>query len=152
MLQRCCLFYVLFLIIPFVSCSSSVRFSDEKKDSSLTADYSSYKDYSVLEQAEGVASYYGKKFHAKKTSSGEVYDMNGMTASHKVYPFGTIVRVTNLKNGLQTIVKINDRLPKKSKRVIDLSVKAAETLDFIKRGITKVRLEVLEWGGTKKQE
>lgn len=138
---------LIFLIIPFVACSSSVKFSSVKADSTICDSlYEIYKDSTVLEEVEGLASYYGKKFHNRKTSSGEIYDMHEMSASHKTYPFGTIVRITNLFNDSTVIVKVNDRLPKKSKRTIDLSVKAAEMLDFIKKGITKVKLEVLKWG------
>jgi len=146
-LKRRHLLYVIFLIVPLAACSASVKFSSSQTDSTIQAvSYEIYQDSTVLEEVEGIASYYGKKFHSKKTSSGEIYDMQALSASHKSYPFGTIVRVTNLFNGLKAIVKINDRLPKKSKRTIDLSVKAAELLDFIKRGITKVKLEVLKWG------
>lgn len=89
----------------------------------------------------GVASYYASKFNGRRTSSGEIFRSDSLTAAHKTLPFGTLVRVTNLKNDSVVIVKINDRLPKSSKRVIDLTYHAAKQLNFIRAGITKVTLE-----------
>jgi rare lipoprotein A len=101
-------------------------------------------DEERLKIQEGVASYYGKRFHNRKTASGEIFDMRELTAAHKDLPFGTQLKVTNLKNGKEVWVRINDRLPKTSKRVIDLSKGAAEELEMVRDGITKVRLEVTE--------
>lgn len=95
-----------------------------------------------LKIQEGVASFYGKKFHLRKTANGEIYDMRELTAAHKYLPFGTMLKVTNLKNGQEVWVRINDRLPQSSKRIIDLSRGAAEQLDMIRDGIVKVRVEV----------
>ena len=95
---------------------------------------------------EGLASFYGKGFDGRKTSSGEVFDMNKLTAAHRTYPFGTIIRVTNLKNGDQVDLKINDRGPVKPERIIDLSYGAAKAIGLDKLGLARVRLEVLEWG------
>lgn len=89
----------------------------------------------------GIASWYGKKFEGRRTSSGEIFRPDSLTAAHKTLPFGTLVRVTNLKNDSVIIVKINDRLPKKSKRCIDLSSGAAKRLGFLRAGLTEVRLE-----------
>jgi|GEM_PF-2935554 len=101
-------------------------------------------DEERLKIQEGVASYYGKRFHNRKTASGEIFDMRELTAAHKYLPFGTQLKVTNLKNGKEVWVRINDRLPQSSKRVIDLSRGAAEALDMVRDGITKVRIEVSE--------
>lgn len=89
----------------------------------------------------GEASWYGKAFHGRLTSSGERFHMDSLTAAHKTLPFGTLVRVTNLKNDLVLIVKITDRLPKSSKRCIDLSSGSAKRLGFLRAGITQVKLE-----------
>ena len=97
-----------------------------------------------LKIQEGTASYYGKKFHMRKTASGEVYQITDMTAAHKNLPFGTILKVTNLKNGREVIVRINDRLPGSSKRVIDLSKAAADEIDMVRDGLAKVKIEVLD--------
>lgn len=90
---------------------------------------------------EGVASWYGKDFHGKKTSNGEIYDMYGMTAAHKVLPFGTRLRVTNLENGKSIEVRVNDRGPFVAERIIDLTHRGAERIDMIGPGTARVRLE-----------
>lgn len=90
---------------------------------------------------EGIASWYGKDFHGKTTSNGEVYNMYGMTAAHKVLPFGTQLRVTNLDNGKSIMVRVNDRGPFVANRIIDLTKSGAEQLDMIGPGTAKVRLE-----------
>ncbi|MDP2385414.1 MAG: septal ring lytic transglycosylase RlpA family protein [Bacteroidota bacterium] len=91
----------------------------------------------------GVASYYHQKFNGRKTSNGEIFQNTGLTAAHKTLPLGTWVRVTNLKNDSVVVVKVNDRLPKYSKRTIDLTVTAAKQLNFIRAGLTKVKIEVI---------
>jgi rare lipoprotein A len=91
----------------------------------------------------GVASYYAHKFHGRRTASGETYDENQLTAAHRTLPFGTVVRVTNLGNGRSVTVRINDRGPWVKDRIIDLSYRAARELDFIRRGLTRVELEVI---------
>jgi rare lipoprotein A len=104
----------------------------------------------VLEVREGLASYYGEAFHGKRTASGAPFDMRAMVAAHPSYPFGTIVRVTNLSNGRTAQVRILDRGPASGPRaagvVIDVSYGAAEALGFVQQGRTRVRLEVLRWG------
>lgn len=92
----------------------------------------------------GVASYYHNKFNGRKTASGEIFSNTKMTAAHKTLPLGTWVKVTNLKNDSVVVVKVNDRLPKTSKRSIDLAVAAAEKLNFIRAGLTKVRIEIVD--------
>jgi rare lipoprotein A len=89
----------------------------------------------------GHASYYANKFQGRKTSSGEIFSNNKFTAAHSSLPFGTIVRVTNLDNDSIVYVKINDRLPKKATRLLDLTKKAAKDLNFIRKGTTQVILE-----------
>jgi rare lipoprotein A len=91
----------------------------------------------------GVASWYGKDFHGKKTSSGEIYNMYDMTAAHKILPLGTYVRVKNLKNNRVIDVRINDRGPFVSGRVIDLSYTAAKKLDIIGPGTETVEVVAL---------
>ena len=91
---------------------------------------------------EGVASWYGPGYHGKKTSSGEVFDQDEMTAAHMTFAFGTRVRVTMLSNGRSVVVRINDRFPN-AKRVIDLSRGAARQIGLIGPGTGRVRLEVV---------
>ncbi|MEO0198980.1 MAG: septal ring lytic transglycosylase RlpA family protein [candidate division WOR-3 bacterium] len=93
----------------------------------------------------GMASYYGREFKGKKTASGEVYDPQKLTAAHPALPFNTYVKVTNLENGRSVILRINDRGPNKKSRIIDVSEKAAEILDFKNKGTTKVKVEVISW-------
>jgi len=93
---------------------------------------------------EGVASWYGKRFHKKRTASGERYNMHDLTAAHRTLPLDTIVRVTNLTNHRTVVVRVNDRGPFKHGRVIDLSESAAEALGMMQRGIAPVLVEVYD--------
>jgi rare lipoprotein A len=97
----------------------------------------------------GTASYYSNNFNGKKTANGEIYSHKKMTAACNVLPLGTWIRVTNLRNGKSVVVKTNDRLHSKMKRVVDLSREAAEKLGYVKSGLTRVRVEVI---GKKKPE
>ena len=106
------------------------------------------KTYRVEPSAEGyredgVSSWYGAKFHGRRTSSGEPFDMYQLTAAHRSLPIPVFARVTNLRNGLSTIVKINDRGPFHEDRMIDLSYAAAVKLDFHNSGTARVRVEAL---------
>jgi rare lipoprotein A len=94
----------------------------------------------------GTASYYGKKFHGRKTSNGERFHVDSLTAAHKILPFGTRLRVTNLKNGLSVILRVNDRLPSNSKRQIDLSMESARRLEMLRDGLAQVRIEAVDLG------
>ncbi|MEN8188987.1 MAG: septal ring lytic transglycosylase RlpA family protein [Thermodesulfobacteriota bacterium] len=91
----------------------------------------------------GVASWYGPKFHGRKTSNGETYNMHKLTAAHKLLPMGTVVLVKNLANGREVTVRINDRGPFAKKRIIDLSNLAAKKLDIIRSGTAKVEVIAL---------
>jgi rare lipoprotein A len=107
--------------------------------------------YYVLASADGyiergVASWYGPSFHGGNTSSGEPYDMYGMTAAHKTLPLPTYARVTNLKNGRSIVVRINDRGPFVANRLIDLSYSAAVRLDMTREGTTLVEVRALTPG------
>ena len=92
---------------------------------------------------EGVASWYGVPFNGHRTSNGEIYDMHLFTAAHRTLPFGATVRVTNLANGMQTQVRINDRGPFVANRVIDLSLSAAQAIGMVGPGTAPVRLEMI---------
>lgn len=97
----------------------------------------------VLESHVGLASWYGPGFHGRRTASGTRFDRAALTAAHPSLPFGSRVRVTNLANGRSVVVLINDRGPYVKPRIIDLSQGAAEKLDFLDDGITRVRVELL---------
>lgn len=94
----------------------------------------------------GFASWYGKKYHGRTTASGERYDMNRLTAAHRTLPFGTRVRVTNLENGREVEVRINDRGPFRNNRILDLSYAAAQELLMVEQGVIRVQIVVLELG------
>lgn len=97
----------------------------------------------------GIASWYGKYFHGRKTANGETYNMYSISAAHKTLPFGTWVNVKDLENGKTLLVRINDRGPFVKGRIIDLSLGAAKKLDMAEKGIAKVRIKVVKWGNTK---
>lgn len=125
---------LLFLFMTLlISCSSSIRYTNDGNES-------------FLETEIGIASYYADEFNGKKTASGEIYNMDKLTAAHPDYPFNTIVKVTNSKNGLSVEVRINDRMPPFKNRIIDLSLEAAKQIDMIRAGIQEVKIEVLKWG------
>jgi rare lipoprotein A len=97
----------------------------------------------------GTASFYANSFNGKKTANGETFSQKKMTAACNVLPLGTWIRVTNLRNGRSVLVRTNDRLHARMKRVVDLSRSAAEKLNYVKSGLTRVKVEVL---GKKKPE
>lgn len=93
-------------------------------------------------QERGLASWYGKKYHGRKTANGERFDMRSVSAAHRTLPFGTVVKVTNLENGRSLKVRINDRGPFVDGRIIDLSHKAAKKLGMVEAGVVRVKLVV----------
>jgi rare lipoprotein A len=95
---------------------------------------------------KGISSYYGPKFHGKLTANGEIFDMYGVTAAHKKFPFNTMVRVTNENNGKSLMIRINDRGPYVDGRILDCSFGAAKKLGFVGEGTAPVKIEILEWG------
>ncbi|MDN2481784.1 septal ring lytic transglycosylase RlpA family protein [Vibrio agarivorans] len=106
------------------------------------------QDYTIVKDAKGFtekgkASWYGKKFHGHLTSNGEIYDMYSMTAAHKTLPLPSYVKVTNVDNGKQTIVRVNDRGPFHEGRIIDLSYAAAHKLGVVQSGVANVEIEVI---------
>jgi rare lipoprotein A len=100
----------------------------------------SYQPY----KERGIASWYGKRFHGKKTSNGEIYDMYSMTAAHTILPLPSYAKVTNPANGRWVIVRVNDRGPFKHSRIIDLSYAAANKLGYVNKGSTLVEVEAID--------
>lgn len=92
----------------------------------------------------GLASYYANKFHGRKTANGETYKHEVFSAACNAFPLNTWLKVTNLKNNRSVIVRINDRLHAKNKRLLDLSKYAAEKLGYVSRGVARVKVEVLK--------
>lgn len=151
------------VIITLAACTFGVPIGQKPVDNGNTSQLkksksgnpSSYvvmgKRYYVLDSSQGfvqrgLASWYGKKFHGRKTSSGEVYNMYAMTAAHKTLPLPTFVRVENLNNGRSIVVKVNDRGPFVSDRIIDLSYAAAEKLGVIGPGTARVEVSAVNSG------
>ncbi|WP_438970864.1 septal ring lytic transglycosylase RlpA family protein [Methylophaga sp.] len=115
------------------------------------------RNYYTLTSAEGyrekgIASWYGTKFHGRRTSSGEIYDMYAMTAAHKTLPLPSYVEVTNLENGRRVIVKVNDRGPFHDNRLIDLSYSAATKLGIVAKGTGLVEVRVITPGKLQKTD
>ena len=92
----------------------------------------------------GTASYYGEKFHGRKTANGETFNMYKLTAAHRVLPLGTVIRVTHLTNGRRVVVKVNDRGPFIEGRVLDLSFAAALELEMVAAGTAEVMIEIVQ--------
>jgi len=166
-------FTLLFIVFSMSACSTRGKgvyrhtaysepknYSSDKYEHSATMDKKTYshptmrpytirgiKYYptvvSVGDIFKGNASWYGPDFDGKLTSNGEIYNMHAMTAAHKTLPMNTIVKVTNLSNGLSTVVRINDRGPFIATRIIDLSNKAAHKIDMVGTGTAPVKLEIL---------
>ena len=91
-------------------------------------------------QSTGLATFYGKKFNNRKTASGIIYNKDSMVCAHRTYPFGTILRVKNIHNNKEVIVKVIDRGPFAKKRIIDLSHAAAKELDMVNKGVISVQI------------
>lgn len=120
------LFYLPIFLFLLSSCASAPR-----------------KTYSIGYHEAGLASWYGKDFHGRPTSSGEVYDMFGLSAAHKTLPLGSLLRVTEIQSGRAVEVKVNDRGPFVGDRILDLSFGAAKVLGFEERGLAKVEIEIV---------
>lgn len=102
-----------------------------------------YPSYDPRYDRTGIASWYGPKFHGRPTANGERFDMNGVSAAHPTLPLPSRVRVTNLENGRQLVVRVNDRGPFVDGRLIDLSRRGAQLLGFYRKGLARVRVEYL---------
>ncbi len=126
---------LLALILLLSSCSSTVFYTRSNNQS---------EKFSKNFVEEGLASYYSDEFVGRTTANGEIYNPVLLTAAHRSLPFGTKVKVTNLKNSREVIVIINDRGPFVQGRIIDLSKQAAKILDFLQDGIVRVRIESVE--------
>ncbi len=99
----------------------------------------------IKKEFYGIASFYHNMFEGRLTSNGEIFSQKKLTCAHKTLPHNTFLRITNLGNDKTVIVKVNDRLPPNSKRTVDLTYRAAKQLDFIKKGLAKVKIEILDY-------
>lgn len=119
-----------------------IDFSDELPLEIEADDYASILEEEGLELEEGVASYYGYELAGRPTASGEIFDPEGLTAAHPSLPIGTVVKVTNVRNGKSVVVRINDRGPFTAGRIIDLSRGAAGIIGMIRAGTASVKLHL----------
>ena len=136
------------IMIGLVGCGPTIAYGDYiNSDGMSRKQIEAIKDHPKVQI--GIASYYGRKFHKKRTANGEIFNMYKVSAAHKTYPLGTKVKVTNLENGKSIKLTINDRGPYVKGRIIDLSYKAARKIGFVNQGTTKVRIDVIRLGDNK---
>ncbi|HXW10637.1 MAG TPA: septal ring lytic transglycosylase RlpA family protein [Steroidobacteraceae bacterium] len=107
----------------------------------LALDRTVLRGFSAVQ--EGLVSWYGAAFHDRPTASGERFDSDGYTMAHPTLPFGTAVKVTNLRNGRSVVVRVNDRGPHVGQRIADLSRAAAAQIGMLRRGVVRARIEVV---------
>jgi peptidoglycan lytic transglycosylase len=154
--KRATICVVLAFTLYLIGCSAATRFTNSGRESGPSAGNvprgtpTASSSGRALLTVEGIASYYSYGFDKKKTSSGEIFNKDALTAAHREFPFGTVLRVTNLSNGEDVVVTVNDRGPVDKSRIIDLSEGAAREIGMIQDGTTKVRIEVLKWGQSPK--
>jgi rare lipoprotein A (peptidoglycan hydrolase) len=122
-----------------------VRTMDLPNGQSPSASFSLVYDIGAQRYYNGISSFYGKQFHGKKTSSGETFNMNGLSAAHKTLPLGSMIKVTNPENGKSVVVKVNDRGPFVKGRDLDLSYGAAKKIGLDKKGTATVEIESLRF-------
>ena len=141
------IFFILLLFPITIAMNTQSNYQIEAKETEITK-----QGTTKNQQEHGKASYYGSNYGTnRKTASGKPYDKKKLTAAHKTLPFGTIVRVTNKKNGKTVDVEINDRGPFIKGRVIDLSVAAAQELDMMDSGVISVSVDIIEVPGEKQE-
>lgn len=130
-----------FLItLSLISCASSNKIS-------ISDNVIKQKEPNAVGDLQyGVSSYYAEKFHGRRTANGEIYDMYGISGAHQTLPLNTIVKITNLENNKELVVRVNDRGPFIKNRIFDCSYGAAVKLEFISKGTAIVKVEVLEIG------
>jgi peptidoglycan lytic transglycosylase len=142
------LFFGIFLCIS-AGCSQKICKVAPETKGSYTIRGKTYRPLKSVSHAfnqKGTASWYGPGFHGRKTASGEVYNMHALTAAHCTLPLDTLLKVTNLRNNREVIVRVNDRGPFVGDRMLDLSKAAADHLGMVKDGIAPVRIAVLPGG------
>ena len=139
------LLFLIFSLGLFLDCSHSNNVRNKlDQDGNIRDNYRKDRESpAMLETYIGYASYYADEFHGRLTASGEVFDMNELTAAHRTLPFGTICRVTNLKNEKSVVVRINDRGPFVENRILDLSRAAAKAIGAISSGVVQIKLEII---------
>lgn len=142
---------IAFVGFTIVKSDNNIKIEEEFGDESLIADEETNLVNTTMvdfiSKGEMKASWYGPKFHGKSTANGEVYDQMAFTAAHKSLKFGTLLRLTNIKNGKSVVVRINDRGPYIHGRDLDLSKAAAESLEMMNPGVIKIKVEEIRIKG-----
>ena len=145
------LIVTLFISLPIKAYNNKTSENVKKAEKKAKASENDVNTEIVKEELDkysyfqtGTASFYGGKWHGRKTANGEIFDTYKLTAAHKTLPFGTKVKVTNLNNGKSVVVRINNRGPYVKGRVIDLSQAAFSKIENMSRGVTKVKLEIIK--------
>jgi rare lipoprotein A len=133
--------FIFFIVVLLAAMETKAQDASSEPATADTATVAVKKKSKTL---YGTASYYADKFNGRQTANGEIYDSKKLTAACNTLPLGTWIRVTNLSNNKSVVVKTNDRLHPRMTRVVDLSRAAAEKLGYISKGLTKVKVEVLE--------
>lgn len=132
-----------FISLLFLANRVTAQPANEEAETKHTSEKKEPAPSKVSKTLYGVASYYADKFNGRKTANGEIYYSKKMTAACNVLPLGTWIRVTNLSNNRSVLVKTNDRMHARMKRIVDLSRTAAQKLGYISQGLTRVKVEVL---------
>jgi len=136
--------FIILILFTIIACSSTVRYaSNPQKKSNDTSQPSNFHTGQII---TGSASYYGPKFHGRKTANGETFDMYKLSAAHKELPFETLIKVTNMKNGKSVTLKVNDRGPFVGDRILDLSYAAAVEIEMVEQGVADVTIKILRLG------
>ena len=138
------------LLLATASLSQAQPAADPAAGASSPAAAAAPAKASNAESSEGKVAYYGRKFAGRKTASGERFNPNAMTMAHKTLPFGTMVRVTNLKNKKSVVVRVNDRGPSTPDRVGDLTTGAGRKIGMLRSGVIDAKLEVVGKGKMRK--
>jgi rare lipoprotein A len=138
-----CSLFVTAFFITLLGCSTSSKKSSSTSSSKEDLNLQHLNsDSGEPEKIQGLASWYGRRFHKRRTASGERFNMYALTAAHRTLPFGTIVRVRSLKSNRSVYVKINDRGPHHRKRLIDVSYQAGRELGILNEGVVAVEIEI----------
>jgi rare lipoprotein A len=135
-------FAIFCTLVLLTACSSAEKRRKFAENENESAKKSTLENDSV-NASRGIASWYGKKFHRRRTASGERFDMYAFTAAHRNLPFGSKIKVRNLRSGKSVVVRINDRGPYTKNRLIDLSYSAGKAIGIIKTGSAPVEIETL---------
>lgn len=134
-------------VLAFTSMLPGAAAWADRSDGPGVADIASAIERGIVTAQEGIVSWYGAQFQDRKTASGERFDAAALTMAHPSLPFGTHVKVTNLRNGRSVVVRVNDRGPFIGKRIADLSQAAATEIGMMRKGVARARIEVLDKDG-----